>query len=147
MTIQLRTAEPNADQTTRPDVSTATQPKHHLGLAAIGAVVALGVGAGLTTLIIGVTGDTDSEVPSPPVAPSAELPFDTTDPNAAEGIDRRLHELAERYAADRSAELPFDTTDPNAAEGIDRRLYELAEQQRKAEGQAQLESPNGTTDD
>ena len=141
MTTQLRTAEPNADQTTRPDASTATrpdastatQPKHHLGLAAIGAVVTLGIGAGLTALIIGVTGDTDTEVPSPRVPPSAELPFDTTDPNAAEGIDRRLYELAERHAADRSAEVPFDTTDPNAAEGIDRRLYELAEQQRKAE--------------
>ena len=79
--------------------------------------------------------------------PSAEMPFDTTDPNAVEGIDRRLYELAERYAADRSAEVPFDTTDPNAVEGIDRRLYELAEQQRKAERQAQLESPNSTTDD
>ncbi len=147
MTTQPRTAEHNADQTTRPDASTATQPKHHLGLAAIGAVVTLGFGAGLTALIIGVTGDTDTKVPSPGVPPSAEVPFDTTDPNAVEGIDRRLYELAERYAADRSAEVPFDTTDPNAVEGIDRRLYELAEQQRKAERQAQLESPNSTTDD
>ncbi len=115
MTTQPRTAEHNADQTTRPDASTATQPKHHLGLAAIGAVVTLGFGAGLTALIIGVTGDTDTKVPSPGVPPSAEVPFDTTDPNAAKGIDRRL--------------------------------YELVEQQRKAERQAQLESPNGTTDD
>ena len=115
MTTQPQTAELNADQTTLPDASTTTQPKHHLGLAAIGAVVTLGVGAGLTALIFGVTGDTDTEVPSPGVPPAAEVPFDTTDPNAVEGIDRRL--------------------------------YELAEQQRKAERQAQLESPNGTTDD
>ena len=69
MTTQPRTAEPNADETTRPDASTATQPKHHLGLAAIGAVVILGFGAGLTALIIGVTGDTDTEAPSPPAFP------------------------------------------------------------------------------
>ena len=96
MTTQPRTADHNADEKTRPDASTGTQPKRHLGLAAVGAVVTVGIGAGLTALIIGVTGDTDTEAPSPGIPPSAEVQFDTTDPNAMEGIDRRLYELAEQ---------------------------------------------------
>ena len=139
MTTQPRTAEHNADETTPPDASTATQPKHRLGVAAIGAVVTVGIGAGLTALIIGVTGDTDTEVPSPGVPPSAEVPFDITDQNAREGIDRRLYELAEQNADVRR--VPFDTTDPNALEGIDRRLYELAEQNAVS-----AELPFDTTD-
>ena len=96
MTTQPRTTEHDADETARPDASTATQRKRHLGLAAVGAVLTVGIGAGLTALIIGVTGDTDTEAPSPGISPSAEVPFDSTDPNEMQGIDRRLYELAEQ---------------------------------------------------
>ncbi len=92
----MTTTERKAGETTQLEPSTATQRKTHLGLAAAGAVVIVGLGAGLTALIVGVTGDSDTEAPAPGVPPSVEVPFDASDPNAREGIDRRLYELAEQ---------------------------------------------------
>lgn len=92
----MTTTERKTGETTQPDASIATERKPHLGLVAAGAVVVLGLGAGLTALILGVTGDTDTEAPAPGVPPSVEVPFDASDPNAREGIDRRLYELAEQ---------------------------------------------------
>ena len=97
----MSTTERKTVETTRPDESTTAQRKRHMGLAAAGAVAIVGLGAGLTALIVGVTGDTDTEAPAPGVPPSAEVPFDTSDPNAMEGIDRRLYELAEQQKAQR----------------------------------------------
>ena len=91
----MTTTERKTEQTTRTEAP-VTSHRHHLGLAAAGAVVIVGLGAGLTALIVGVTGDTDTEAPAPGVPPSVEVPFDASDPNAREGIDRRLYELAEQ---------------------------------------------------
>lgn len=93
----MSTTEQKTNETTRSDASAATQRKHHRGLAAAGAIVIVGFGAGLTALIIGVTGDTDTEAPSPGVPPSVEVPFDPSDPKEMEGIDNWLHQLAEQH--------------------------------------------------
>lgn len=87
---------------TLPDAPATPQRKHHLGLAAAGAVMIAGLGTGLTALIIGVTGDTDTRAPSPDVPPSVEVPFDPSDPTEMRGIDNWLYQLAEqRRSGDR----------------------------------------------
>jgi hypothetical protein len=114
-------ADRKTAETTRPDPSTAptgSERKNYLGLAA-GAVAIAGVGIGLTALFIGVTGNMDTEAPSPNVPPSVELPYDANDPEEMRGIDNRLYQLAEQ---------PFDANDPEEIRGIDNRLYQLAEQ-------------------
>ena len=94
------TTEQNADGTTRADASTPSQNKRHLGLAAVAAVAVAGLAAGLVALIIGVTGDADSETPSPRVPASVDVPFDPSDPAEMQGIDNRLYELADRFRKD-----------------------------------------------
>jgi hypothetical protein len=85
-------------ETIRPNAS-PSQPKRSLGPVAAGVVAIVTLGAGLTALILGVTGDTDTQAPSPNVPPAAEVPFDLSDRNAREGIDRKLYELVEREKA------------------------------------------------
>ena len=79
------------------DAHAAPQRKQHLGLAAGGAVVIVGLGAGLTALIMGVTGDSGNQTPSPNVPPSVEVPFDPSDRQEMRGIDNRLYELADQH--------------------------------------------------
>lgn len=92
----MTTTEQKTNETTRSDAYTATKRKHHRGLAA-GAIGIVGLGAGLTALIIGVTGGTDTEAPSPGVPPSVEVPFDPSDPKEMKGIDNWLYQLAEQH--------------------------------------------------
>jgi hypothetical protein len=108
----MTTTERKAEQTTRTDAPAPTQRKHHLGLAAAGAVVVLGLGAGLTALMVGVSGDTGNDAPSPGVPPSVEMDVPVPGP------DQRLYELADRYA-EREAQR-------ETVPGPDQRLYELA---------------------
>ena len=65
----MTTTERKTGETTQPDASIATERKPHLGLVAAGAVVVLGLGAGLTALILGVTGDTRHRGPGPGRSP------------------------------------------------------------------------------
>jgi hypothetical protein len=110
------------EQKTRSDAAVPTQRNHHLGLAAAGAVVVLGLGAGLTALMVGVSGNTDTEPPSPDVPPAVEM-------DVPAGVDQRLYEMADRYA-EREAQRQ---TGP----GPDQRLYELAERHAEQEAQQQ----------
>ncbi|MET0526581.1 MAG: hypothetical protein ABWZ91_17385 [Nocardioides sp.] len=106
----MTTTERKTEQTTRTETPVTTH-RHHLGLAAAGAVVVLGLGAGLTALMVGVSGDTGNEAPSPGVPPSVEM-------DVPQGVDQRLYELADRYA-EREAQR-------QTVPGPDQRLYELA---------------------
>ena len=80
------------------DAPAVTHRKHHLGLAAAGAVMIAGLGTGLTALIIGVTANTDTEAPDTGVPTSV---FDPGDPTEMTGIDNRLYQLKQQLAEQR----------------------------------------------
>jgi hypothetical protein len=97
-----------------------SQSKHTGRVAVVTAALAVS-GIGLTAFAIGVSGGSDAENPPTPDAHPA------VDMKVPQGVDQRLYELAEQYAAGQRESGP----------GPDRRLYELAEQYAAMEEQRQ----------
>ena len=110
MNTQSYQAEQAEQSNVEPPLATPNRAtRQHFGWAAT-ATAMIAIGAGLTALVVGVTGGTNTDAPP---SPGVTRPYGNELP--PKGLDQRLYNLAE----ERSAVPP---------KGVDQRLYNLAEE-------------------